>query len=433
MTIRALGKAIWIFICSVTCCCLVAVFFHMIYRNIDTQTIPDFRIFWLVGDRISHGQAGAVYSKISDGSFNETMLQYFWYPPNMAVLCVPLAALSLSTSFLLFLMLLVLSLALFAIVFSFTVENTGRLRVVSKALLIPFTFIPAAMSIAVGQPGILIGMLPIVTAYLSVIRGYCFLAGTMFGFMALKPQFLLAPMQISAAAALNRRGRSFATYRPKIVRFVLGALLVLLPNLLVALWVFRIDGFVQWLDRLHATTDYVYSGFQGYEERFYLISSLPMVVAYHLRTLPGEVIRLIGYSTIGSIIVAETIVLLKIVKSRLSSRCMLDLMVISSLTSFPMWAPYLRIYDLTMLLLPFLIIMLGLPEMRQTRVSAMRRATLMLIGYVDVRALLIPMELASNNACGNSFLVAGLGVYWLFISFQILAEIRERKGDQEVA
>ncbi|MBX9669481.1 MAG: DUF2029 domain-containing protein [Candidatus Obscuribacterales bacterium] len=431
MTIKA-GKAIWICMCSVVCCCLVAVFFHMIYRNIDTQTIPDFRIFWLVGDRISHGQVGDVYSKVSDGSFNETMLQYFWYPPNMAVLCVPLASLSLSTSFFFFLILLVFSLALFAIVFSFSVENKGRLSVVSKSLLIPFTFLPAAMSIAVGQPGILIGMLPMVTAYLSLLRGNSFIAGTMFGFMALKPQFLLSPAQISGVGALSQNRASLASNKSKIALFALGALVVLLPNILLAFAIFRVDGFVQWLDRIHATTDYVYSGFRGYEERFYLISSLPMAVAYHVRTLPGGLIRLIGYTIIGSVILAETFVLWKIVRSRLSSRSVLDLMVVSALTSFPMWAPYLRIYDLTLLLLPFLIIMLGLPEMKQSRVSVMRVATVILIGYADVRALLIPMELATKNDCGNSFLVAGLTAYWLFISFQILAEIRERQDTELV-
>jgi hypothetical protein len=420
MTTKVFSKVASLCMLYIMYLVLICIFFYLPYNCVHEHKIHDFGIFWKVSEYIKNGDLGRIYSKVSNGTLDESYLRYFWYPPTFAILCRPLSALSLSSAFSIFVWILLAAQASFSLAFSSTIARTKRHIAVCKGLLLSFTFLPASLSIAVGQPGILIGLLPMTFAYGALVKSNTILFGAMIGILALKPQFLIPPFLILAVYASCQLLNNAAALKANVLRFILGVFSTFLPAAILASLFFSLNDWILWLDRVHSATDFVYSGFTGYDEPSHLIASLPMAIAFQIKNMPHQFIHLFCFCIILTTTIIECWIVRQILKSNLPTRLKIDLTVISALSCFPIQAPYLRIYDLVLLLLPFSIILLRPSESNTAVLKKIRTATIAIICCADLYVLSIPVALANNIKNGNIFIVTALTAYWIYISSKIL-------------
>jgi hypothetical protein len=398
---------------------IILIFWGLCFRNSLAENICDYQVFWAAGNEVRQGRAATLYQYQPLNPANDA-LQLFWYPPATAGLCAPLSLLPLSQSFRLFEIVLMLGIFWNAYLFA-KVSESKVVQIFFKVLILETTFWPLAMAISVGQPGLLMGLIPMTAAYAAVVKRRYMFAGAVLCIALLKPQFLLpifCILSIFPVLWLREKksgspSRLERALKPALLGFGLGALV----NVLFSIAVLGPECFSQWSSRINATVTFIYghTGFHGYREPFHLIASVPMALSFQWRGLSFDTVKNISSLICLTIGLIEFLLLFKIADSNLSRTGKINLMTVSTFCALPLMSPYLRIYDLTLLILPGSIILFA-PPFALKPFSQLRAATIALWSCVDLRILFIPQELSAGLTGVNMIFVSLLAVYWLYVT-----------------
>ena len=431
---KLLGKALANCIGAVLVCSLIAAFAYISVRNVVAESNGDFGMFWQVGHKFVINDIAPIYAaapKATAESPLDPYLVYFWYPPHLAVMCIPLGLLPLKASMGVFIAVQVLALLLASFLFSTSINAAGQSA--KKSMLATSiaatTFLPMGMSISLGQPGVLIAFLPITAAYVAMAKKRYLLAGLILGALVLKPQFLL-PLALLAIACVLAAFKARRQARQQENHFLTSAELVKLAQgfLLTAsvfigfgLSIFGAEGYLRWMERLKTSVDFVYAhtGYEGYQEPYELISSLSMAIAFQCQNVPTAIVKGLTSLFLFGAGLLVIFLLYRIASSSLSNRLKLDLTLITALLSLPVISPYFRLYDLGLVVLAGWIILFG-PAIGDKKVHSIAKLlTIAFWLFVDFRCLLIPQEMALKLTWINAVFVAGVAIYWLAIALML--------------
>jgi hypothetical protein len=404
--------------------------------NVIGQGKGDFGLFWQVGHQIVIGDIRPIYSTASqaiDISQIQPSLAFFWYPPHLAAACMPLGLLSLKASMVAFKAIQTAALLAAALLFISSLiapENQAKAKLIRflplplfATFITAITFMPISLTIALCQPGIIIGFLPVTAAYRAMLKGRQLLAGITLGVLVNKPQFLL-PFALLAIACLmasiktrEQKEYQFVT-TGDMVKVAIGFAITTAGCGILGLSVFGLDGYLLWLQRLKSSLDFVYAhtGFTGYKEPFELISSLTMAIAFQCQQIPTVVLKNTASAFLFAVSLGELFLLYRIASSSISKRNKTDALLVTTLLSYPVISPYFRIYDLSLVLLSAWIILLGSPSSEKTTRNRTKLLTIFFLLFVDIRCLIIPIELAHNLTWINLVFVTGITIYSLTVS-----------------
>jgi hypothetical protein len=413
--------------------------------NVVGQGKGDFGIFWQVGHKIVTGDLAPIYAEAPQADENSQAhpsLVFFWYPPHFAATCMPLGLMPFKTSMAVFKAAQTTALLFASLLFVsslYTVSQMARPLLVTT--LTAVTFIPMSLTISLCQPGIIIGFLPITAAYAALLRGRFLLAGMSLGVIVNKPQFLL-PFALVGLACLLTKGRTDGRKENTFIGFnellkvATGFAITAAAFAILGLSLFGLDGYLLWMQRLKSSVEFVYAhvGFTGYKEPYELISSLAMAIAFQCQQIPTAIVK--SASSIFLLVAAlgELYLLYRIASSSNSIRNKLDATMITALLSLPVVSPYFRIYDLSLVVLAAWIIFLGSPTGEKKTLTRIKVLTLIFLLFVDIRCLIIPLELAHKLTWINLVFVIAVTIYSL--SVLLLLQPREKKvpdllpGDQ---
>ncbi|CAN5349217.1 hypothetical protein BH11CYA1_BH11CYA1_13280 [soil metagenome] len=403
----------------------------------------DFGMFWQVGHRMIIGELGPIYTMTEEAkreSWLDLYLIYFVYPPPFAVLCTPLGLLPLKAAMGVFIAVQSVAVISASAIFAYSQaikKSVAKfsLKEVLNPLLLATTFLPMAICLSIGQPGLLIGFLPITGAYAAMAKGRYLLAGAILGLLILKPQFLLPLALLGAtclaalAPQLLSKGRApenpTAITLSELIKLIIGFVITASVLASIGLGFFGVDGYLQWLQRMRASVDFVYAhkGFEEYQEPFNLISSVPMAVAFQCPNAPPALLKSATSIFVLAASLVDIFLLYRIAKSSLSKRHKLDLTVVTAILSLPVISPYFRLYDLGLLVLPAWIIILGSPTSEEKRLKVAKLLTFAFWVFVDFRCLLIPQEMHAKIGWINAVFVAGVTVYALSVAFLLQPKI----------
>ncbi len=423
---------------------MIAAFGYISVRNVVAESNGDFGMFWQVGHKFVIDDIAPIYAaapKATAESPLDPYLVYFWYPPHLAVMCMPLGLLPLKTSMAVFIAVQVLALLFASFLFSTSLFSTSLVATRQSArksmlttMIAATTFLPLGMSISLGQPGVLIAFLPMTAAYVALLKQRYLLAGLILGALVLKPQFLL-PLALLAIACLlaafkgRQQGNSFLTAK-ELSKLAMGFLLTAFVFVGIGLSSFGLEGYFLWMQRLKTSVDFVYAhtGFTGYQEPYELIASLSMAMAFQCQTIPTAIVKSITSAFLFSAGLIEIFLLYRIARSSLSKRTKIDLTLMTALLSLPVISPYFRLYDLGLVVLAGWIIFLC-PTIGDKKVhSVAKLLTIVFWLFVDFRCLLIPQEMTLHLTWINAIFVGGVTIYSLSVA--LLLQPREPKKSQ---
>lgn len=425
-----LGKALANCLGLVLVCSMIAASFYISVRNVVAESNGDFGMFWQVGHKIVIGDIAPIYTaapKATAESPLDPYLVFFCYPPHSAAACTPLGLLPLKTSMGVFIAVQTAALLFASALFAYSqAAKQSLLRFLPRAMLITLvaatTFLPMAMTMSLGQPGVLIGFLPITAAYVAMTKGRYQLAGIILGVLVLKPQFLL-PLGLLAIACLlasfrarKQESCAFITTN-ELVKLAIGFAITASVIVALGLSLFGIEGYLMWLQRLRSSVDFVYAhtGFEGYQEPYEMIASLSMAIAFQCQQIPTAIVKSATSIFLFAAALVEIFLLYRIASSSLSKRNKLDLTLVTALLSLPVISPYFRIYDLSLVVLSAWIIFLGSPSTEKRALTIAKLLTFAFWLFVDFRCLLIPQEIALKLTWINMAFVIAVTIYALSI------------------
>lgn len=232
--------------------------------------------FYPAGAMIASGQAANIYPPPSATSFidapfnlfaHKTLAQLpkqdvaiYMYSPLVAAVFVPFSWLSPTAALLLWQTLSLLVLALVAYMLS-----AGSRKKAFDYFFMLVLFCPVFHTLLIGHLGIVLGLLPLCLGYLLWQKGRELGAGYVWGFLALKPQFLPAALLVAGALLLRRRAK-----------VALGLVLGLLSFAALSAAVLGPDIFVSWLRCLKMADTLFANPIYGFPE--YMVVSLPAVL-----------------------------------------------------------------------------------------------------------------------------------------------------------
>lgn len=328
--------------------------------------------FYVAGLIVRSGVLAHLYPSVLDPSFHETAFNQFahtiashvpanldcnfMYPPLVALIFAPLSLFSLRDSLLVWQIVSICALAISALL-------AARLPQVNKQaanlFFVSFLSLPLIDVLVFGQVTIIIGLLPLVAGYLLWQRGHNFLAGLVWAFLSMKVQLFVPAALIVLASLISTYCRRDAQFDLRIStparQLTLGILVGLflyhgLPALLLGPSVFF--GWLRIMALAFKTIQV-----PSVPWSYHLTISLSNAILFLTPNNWQEAARLVSklVSLIG--LTLAVIALVKISSNKtLPAARQKEIMLIVACLFPPLIAPYLRIYDCTLFLLPTWII-----------------------------------------------------------------------------
>jgi len=196
-----------------------------------------------------------------------------------------------------------------------------------------------------GQMSLVVGLLPLTGGYLLFTRDRAFLAGLVWSFLSLKPQFVFVPAVVILALAFARRFECCAG-------FIVGVVGLIVSNIIFVPMAITIS----WLHSLQLGDALFSSGV--YKIRDYLITSLPANILLILPVGLRPTVHWYVCTAAATLWLVGTWHCKKLVNSSLHAFSKISLILIVALFLLPIASPYLLYYDLC-ILLPAGVILLG--------------------------------------------------------------------------
>ncbi len=293
--------------------------------------------------------AHSVLHNLSSGAVAEYM-----YPPAVAVICAAFAKFSPVQALVLF---QILSVAALYICAYLVVERRSKAAHLSGVSIL---FLPVAVTIWIGQVGIVLGLLPLAAGYCLLERSRPYLSGLAWSLLIFKPQLLLVAAMVAAAYALAGRPKCLLALLAGTVLWLGVNICCTSPSL-----------FFNWLDCLK-TSDIVYADpRQGIPA--HLVVSLPRLVLLAAPASLHQLLRPVFYALAATVAGATVWCLSRLIKSDVNSQGslviagssasrmkregpggqgdVLSFCVTVALLVLPLVSPYLFVYDLCVMVL----------------------------------------------------------------------------------
>lgn len=322
--------------------------------------------FYIAGLLCDSGSFGQIYPTIADRSFQETAFNKFahtivnhlpahfdftfMYPPLIALIFAPLSLLPMRTALILWQFINLAALALSAFI-------AAKLPQVDKPaanlFFVSFLSLPLLHVLVFGQVSIIFGLLPLVGGYLLWLKRRDFLAGVAWAFLSMKLQLFVPVALVTFACLVSSYWRSGNSVQPdkSAKHLTAGMITGLILYHGLPLLFLGPEAFCGWLRilALAFNTTHVASQPWAYHLTISLSNAILFLTPSHWRETTGMVSKLA--SMLGACTAA--IVLLKIsLNKTLPESSKKERLIIVSCLFLPLIAPYLRIYDCTLLILP---------------------------------------------------------------------------------
>jgi Glycosyltransferase family 87 len=301
--------------------------------------------FYVAGYLMATGQSESLYPATNDSSFThakfdeaahrliptlpERSTAIFAYPPLVAWIFAPLGKVSPRISLLLWQIISLLALLLSAVMLS----RTANARA-SDILFLSSLFFPVISTLWSGQVSLVFGLLPLSAGYFLFKKGRPFLAGILWCFLCLKPQFVFVPGLVIFALVLARRFECCIGFLVG-VSILIGSTLISVPMTVTK----------SWLSSLQLRETLSYAG--AFKIREYLVTSFPADILLMLPLELGRRIKWPIYIAAAAIWLAGAWRCQKFIRSTtLDEFSKLSLTILLALMLLPITSPYLLYYDL---------------------------------------------------------------------------------------
>jgi hypothetical protein len=340
--------------------------------------------FYVAGHLIATGQSSILYPSTKDASiaqapFNrvahsllphlpEDAISVFGYSPLVAwVFFQPLGKLPPHISLLVWQGISIIALILAAL---FLYRATGVKA--GDIVFLSSLFFPLMATLWSGQVSLVFGLLPLSLGYLLLTKNRPAMAGFVWSFLVLKPQFLPVAAFVSFALALSRR-RKCLTGLVLGVGAIIGANLILVP----------VEVSMSWLYSIKLIESTFSTGLYAIPTHLmvYLPVNLLLVVPTELR----PTLKWFTYSVAAILWLAALWRCKKITQSNLDEIPKLSLILIIGLFLLPLTAPRFMYYDLC-LFLPAGVLLLGNDWAKSQSASFKRIA---LIAWISISAYML--------------------------------------------
>ncbi len=304
--------------------------------------------FYVAGHLFATGQTASLYPLSEDLSFTDSPFDkaahrllpglpthstaVFMYTPLVALIFAPFSQLSPNISILAWQSLSIFSLALSA----YLLSRTNNIKA-SDILNLSALYAPVIITLWSGQVSLVIGLLPLAGGYHLLKSDRPFLAGLVWSFMCLKPQFVFVPALVIMTLAFARRLECAVGFAVGILGLI-GATFILVPISVIASWFHALQ-----------LSDTFFSG-GVYKIRDYLVTSLP---ANLLLLLPTELranVKWPIYTVAAALWTTGVWFCTALVRSASSNFSKVPLILAVALVLLPITSPYLLYYDLGILL-----------------------------------------------------------------------------------
>ncbi len=328
--------------------------------------------FYVAGLLVRSGMLVQLYPSALDPSFHETAFNQFahaiattvpanldfnfMYPPLVAFVFAPLSQFSLRDALLVW---QAISLSALAVSAYLAAKLSQIDKPAANLFFISFLSLPLLHVLAFGQVSIVLGVLPLVAGYLLWQRGNNFFAGLVWALLSMKVQLFVPVALIVLASLISTYCRRDAKLDLRIStpakQLTIGMITGLclyhgLPTLLLGPSVF-----FGWLRVIALTIKTIHVPSMPWS--YHLTISLPNAILFLTPSNWQEIARLVSklVSLAGFTLAITALVKISSNKTLVPAR-QKEIMLIVACLFPPLIAPYLRIYDCTLLLLPTWII-----------------------------------------------------------------------------
>lgn len=274
----------------------------------------------------------------------------FMYPPLIALILAPLSAFSMRTALILW---QVISLIALAIAACITAKLPQVNRPVGNLFFFAFLSLPLLHVLIFGQVTVIFGLLPLVVGYLMWQQGKDLLAGIAWSFLSMKLQLFVPVALITLSCLISSSWRT----KPKLdsdrsaTQLTIGMIAGLvmyhgLPVLFLGPSVFA--GWLNVVNLAFKTTHVV-----SHAWAYHLTVSLPNAILFLTpsawQSAAGPLSKVVGL--IGTAIAVVSLVKISL-NTTVAATSKKEMLITVACLFPPLIAPYLRIYDCTLLLLP---------------------------------------------------------------------------------
>jgi hypothetical protein len=314
----------------------------------------------------------------------------FLYPPVAAWIFAPLSVLPPHVSLLMWQIVSIAALALACLLMSWTSGTPAR-----HLLLLSAFFFPVFMTVAIGQAGLVFGLLPLTAGYWLLHRGSPLAAGLAWAALSLKPPFLIAAGLMSMAYAVIGQARLLAG-------LILGLVLWVALNYFLAA-----EGLLAaWLRSLHLSDAIFSSG--EYLVPVHLVTSIPADVM--MRFSPGArgSLKVVLYALSAALGLFALWQCRTILRSRLPPGQARLAVFATCLAILPLTSPHLLYYDLVTLF-PMALIVLN-SEWREPPLAGLRRTVL--VSWAAIGAYMVVITFIGYSPASSLIVLVILLATW---------------------
>ena len=314
----------------------------------------------------------------------------FMYPPVAAWIFAPLSVIPPHVSLLIWQVISLAALSLACLLMSWTSETRAR-----DLLLLSALFFPVFMTLAIGQAGLLFGLLPLSAGYWLLSRGSPLAAGFVWAALSLKPPFLLAAGLMSMTYAVIGH-----------VRLLVGLILGL--GLWLSLNYFLVaEGLLAaWIRSLHLSDAIFSSG--EYQVPVHLITSIPADMMMRFSPDARDSLKLVLYAFSASLGVFALWQCRTILRSRLPEDQARLAVFATCLAILPLTSPHLLYYDLVTLF-PMALIVLH-SEWQKPPLQGLRR--MVLVSWAGIGAYMVVITFIGYSPAMSLILLVILLATW---------------------
>lgn len=324
--------------------------------------------FHTAGTLVREGNAAALYPLKDETSFIDTSFDRaahrvlpdlpgpstaeYMYMPLVALFFVPFSLLSSGVSLLAFQIVSLVALAVCAFLISNAAANTDEFSgVESTGGWIGLTLLPVAVSLWIGQVGIVFGLLPLCLGAHNLLGGRMLTGGLLLALAVFKPQFFVPALMVSGALFLAGKPRA-------LIGMVAGTVAIMVLNIVI----FGFDLFGQWLGTLQLA-ERVYSDIK-YGVAQHIATSLPRAIILMIPVDQHHVWKPVIYAGAAVLGLTGLYFMTRLLRSTTVKPSIgLALAFIIAALATPVIVPHVFLYDYCLLLIAgYMTYALSFPE-----------------------------------------------------------------------
>lgn len=348
--------------------------------------------FYIAGYVVGTGQASILYPTPNDPSLAESpfnqiahsllphlskdAISVFGYSPLLAwVLFQPLSKFRPHISLLVWQVI-----SIVALIFSAVFLSRASKVKSSDILFLSSLFLPIIATLWSGQLSLVVGLFPLSAGYFLLRKNHPAVAGFVWSFLILKPQFLPVAAFVAFALALSRRFECIGGIALGIIG-ITAANMTVVPVAVSMNWLYSVK-----------LIEFIFSS-GSYEIPTHLMTCLPVNLLLALPIESRATFKWFTYSAAALLWLAALWKCKKTAESNLDESLKIPLILTVGIFLLPLTSPRLLYYDLC-LFLPAGVILLGKDWLPSQSVSLKRIA---LIGWMSISVyMLVFMNVAAR-------------------------------------